>query len=254
MADTIVFGKLRGKRVSDEVAARIRAEIEEGRLGVGSRLPAERALAEQFGVSRAALREAMRTLENAGILRLEKGASGGAFVQNKSCEAIVSAMLDMYSLGGIQPKHLTQARILCEGVVIRLACEMATQAHYDLLNTNIDSAEDAGSGGNAGARIRLHLEFHRLLAGITQNPILVVIMDGMLDILTRFLRTIGPYDSSFVTPSRRRFMKKFMARDADGAVQEMETLLKRLESYYLSRVDGPGVRAGAKKPRLPEAV
>ncbi|HEY2418654.1 MAG TPA: FCD domain-containing protein, partial [Steroidobacteraceae bacterium] len=183
--------------------------------------------------------EAMRTLENAGILRLEKGVNGGAFVQNKSSEAIVSGMLDMYHLGGIEPRHLTQARILCEGVVIRLACEMATPADFEMLNANIESAEDAGRAGDPSARIRQHLEFHRLITGITKNPILVVIMESMLEILVRFLRTIGPYDSSFVTPSRRRFMKKFMARDADGAAAEMEMLLKRLEKNYLSRVNLP---------------
>jgi len=179
----------------------------------------------------------MRTLEHAGILRLEKGASGGAFVQNKSREAVVSGMLDMYSLGGIHPRHLTQARILCEGAVIRLACELATQEDYDRLNANIEAAEEAGRAGNASARIRQHLEFHRLLVGITQNPILTVIMESILEILTRFLRTIGPYDSSFVTPSRRRFMQKFMERDAEGAALEMGLLLKRLEENYLSRVD-----------------
>lgn len=234
--DTIIFGKLRNQRVSDEVAARIREEIEEGRLGVGSRLPPERVMADQLGVSRPALREAIRTLEQAGILRLERGPSGGAFVQNKSREAIVAGMLDMYSLGGIKPKQLTQARIVCEGPIIRLACEMATQADYDMLNSNIDKAEESGQAGNAGARIRLHLEFHRLLAGITQNPILMVITDGILELLLRFLRTIGPYDSSFVTPSRRRFMAKFIARDAAGAIEEMETLLTRLEHDYLSRL------------------
>jgi len=236
MTDTIVFEKLRGQRVSDEVAARIRSEIKSGRLTVGSRLPAERVLSEQLGVSRGALREAMRTLENAGILRLEKGVNGGAFVQNKSSDAIVSGMLDMYSLGGIEPRHLTQARILCESAVISLACAMATPADFDRLNENIESAEAAGRTGDASARIRQHLEFHRLLTGITKNPLLMVIMDSILEVLVRFLRTIGPYDSSFVLPSRRRFMKKFMARDAEGAAAEMEQLLKRLEENYLSRV------------------
>jgi GntR family transcriptional repressor for pyruvate dehydrogenase complex len=237
MAETIVFTKLRGERVSDEVAKRIRTEIEAGRLSVGHRLPAERTLAEQLGVSRTALREAMRTLEHAGILRLEKGVNGGAFVQNKSSKSVVSGMLDMYHLGGIEPRHLTQARMLCEGAVIRLACEMATAADIEMLQANIESAEDAGRAGDASERIRRHLEFHRILTGITKNPILIVVMDSMLQILLRFLRTLGPYDSSFVTPSRRRFMKKFIARDADGAVAEMETLLKRLEKNYLSRAN-----------------
>ncbi|MBN9426294.1 MAG: FadR family transcriptional regulator [Burkholderiales bacterium] len=232
-----MFDKLRSQRVSDEIAARIRDEIAAGRLSVGSRLPSERALADQLGVSRPALREAMRTLENAGILRFEKGVNGGAFVQNRSSDAIVTSMLDMYYLGGIEPRHLTQARIGCEGVVIRIACENATAEDIAELNANIEASEAAGASGDTSARIRHQLEFHRILARITGNPILQVIMEGMLEVLLRFLRSLGPYDSSYVTPSRRRFMKKFAARDADGAVAEMESLLKKLETSYLSRAE-----------------
>ena len=58
----------------------------------------------------------------------------------------------------------------------------------------------------------------------------------VLDIMIRFLQTVGPYNNTFVTPSRRRFMKYFAAGDADAAVAEMETLLRRLEKLYLSRV------------------
>lgn len=246
MSDILVFPKLRGTRVSDEIAARIRAEIEAGTLKVGSRLPSERTLAEQLGVSRTALREAMRSLENAGLIRLQKGVNGGAIVQNRSGDAIVSGLLDMYHLGGIEPRHLTQARILYESAIIRLACEQATAADIDALNANIDAAEEARSSGNFSSRIALHIEFHRMLARMTGNPIMVVVMNGVLDIMVRFLHTIGPYDNTDVTPSRRRFMAHFAARDVDAAVAEMETHLKRLEKNYLSRVNVP--RPAGQKP------
>lgn len=236
MSSPLVFPKLRGTRVSDEIAALIRSEVEVGKLKVGSRLPPERVLADQFGVSRNSLREALRSLENAGLLRLEKGVNGGAVVQDRSGEAIVLAMLDMYHLGGINPDDLTQARILCEADIIRLACAAATPEDIAALNANIDAAEAAGESGKPTVRIKLHLEFHRLLAQMTGNPILVVVMDGMLEILIKFLRTIGPYDGSFVTPSRRRFMVHFKAGRADEAVAEMESLLRKLEEQYLSLV------------------
>jgi hypothetical protein len=63
------------------------------------------------------------------------------------------------------------------------------------------------------------------------------VMNGVLNIMTKFVHSIGPYDNSIVTPSRRRFLKHFAARDADAAVAEMETLLKKLEKRYLSRVN-----------------
>lgn len=187
----------------------------------------------------AALREAMRSLEHSGLIRMQKGVAGGAFVQDPGGEAVASGLLDMYHLGGMQPQHLTQARILYESVVVRLACARATQADIDALNQNVEAAEAARSSGNFNSRVAIRIEFHRMLARIAGNPIMVVVLTGVLEIMERFLKTIGPYDFAIITPSRRRFMAHFAKRDADAAVQEMETLLKQLEKYYLARVNEP---------------
>lgn len=68
---------------------------------MGSRLPSERALAEQFGVSRNTLREALRSLEHAGLVRLQKGATGGAFITEGNGQVITTGLMDMYHLGAI---------------------------------------------------------------------------------------------------------------------------------------------------------
>jgi GntR family transcriptional regulator, transcriptional repressor for pyruvate dehydrogenase complex len=232
------FARLRGARVrvSDDIAARIRTEIENGTLTAGSRLPAERTLSEQLGVSRNALREALRSLENAGLIRLHKGVHGGAVVQSANGQVVGSGLLDMYHLGGIEPRHLTQARIHYESIIIRLACDKATPADITALNANIEAAEAARRAGRFNERIDLHIEFHRMLARLAGNPIMVAVMNGVLDIMVRFLHTLGPYDNTAVTPSRRRFMQHFAAREVDAAVAEMDSLLRRLEEHYLSRV------------------
>lgn len=236
MSDTFIFRKLRDGRASDEIAAQIRSQLAAGNLPIGTKLPAERLLAEQFGVSRNTLREAMRSLEHAGLIRLQKGTNGGAIVQDRSSEAIMSGLVDMYHLGGIRPGDLTEARIMYETIIIRLACAKATPEDVDALNANITAAEEARLSSNFNQRIETHIDFHRMLARIAGNSIMVVVMNGVLDIMIRFLQTVGPYNNTFVTPSRRRFMKYFAAGDADAAVAEMEKLLRRLEKLYLSRV------------------
>lgn len=145
-------------------------------------------------------------------------------------------MLDMYHLGGIQPAQLTEARIWFESIAIRAACERATAADIDALNANIDAAEQARRDGDFAARAAIHLDFHRILARASGNPIMVVVMEGVLDVLALFVQSIGNYDNAFVFPSRRRFMKHLAARDGDAAVAEMEACLKRLQRTYLSRV------------------
>jgi GntR family transcriptional repressor for pyruvate dehydrogenase complex len=243
MSNPLTFQKVRGARVSDEIAGQIRSAIAAGQLPVGTRLSSERALAEQFGASRNTLREAMRTLENAGVIRLQKGAAGGAIIQDRSESAIVSGLVDMYHIGGIQPAELTEARIMLESIIVRLACERAKPSDIEELSRNIDAAESARQNGDFDARIELHLDFHRILANIAGNRIMVVVMNGVLDIMSKFIRTLPPYDNNSVSPSRRRFLKHFAAKDADAAVSEMELHLRRLQKKYLSQVKVPEIKS-----------
>lgn len=248
------FQAIRSARAFEEIAAQIRNELAQGRLQIGSRLPAERALAEQFGVSRNTLREALRSLEHAGLIRLQKGATGGAFICEGSGEAIASGMLDMYHMGSIQPAQLTEARIWFESISVREACARATPADLEELRQNILLAAEASERGDFDARAERHLDFHRILARMTGNPIMVIVMNGVLDVLRHFIRTIGEYENSFVLPSRRRFMKHMENGDADAAVAEMETSLKRLQKNYLSRVEKPASAtpaSAAPKRRAP---
>ena len=89
-------------------------------------------------------------------------------------------------------------------------------------------------------RARKHMEFHRLLARMTGNPVMVLVMDGVLDVLAHFIAKIGEQDNPYVLPSRRRMLKHLQARDAEAAVAEMTSHLKRLQRKYLSRVEPGG--------------
>lgn len=223
-------------RASDEIASQIRAELASGNLGVGSRLPSERQLASQFGVSRNTLREALRSLEHAGLLTLHKGAHGGAVIAQRGDMAITNGLQDLFSLGAIQPAQLTEARIWLEAVVVREACKRATAADIAALRRNVDETAAAMASGDFPLRAQKNIEFHRLLARMTGNPIIEVLIGAVLDVLREFIRTIGEYPNHHVLPSRRRFIAHLEKGDADAAVAEMEASLKRLQRTYLSRL------------------
>ena len=74
------FKPIRPIRISAEVAEQLKQSILLGHFKAGQRLPSERDLAEEFQVSRVALREALRSLENSGFIHTRPGATGGAFV------------------------------------------------------------------------------------------------------------------------------------------------------------------------------
>src|SRR5258707_6148153 len=235
MSATPEFRRIRTQRAFEEIAEQIRGELVSRRFRAGDRLPAERALAEQFGVSRNTLWEALRSLENSGLLRLQKGATGGAFVRESTGDAIINGLRDMFHLGAIRPAHLTEARVMIESIAVRAACERATPQDIDALNANIASAERASRDKiDFFSQAAIHLEFHRILARATKNPVMVIVMEALIDVMQHFIRAIGQKRNPWVIPSRRRFMKHFAARESDAAVAEMEQHLERLNRYYLS--------------------
>jgi DNA-binding FadR family transcriptional regulator len=238
------FQAIRSARAFEDIAAQIRAELAAGRLKVGSRLPSERALSERFNVSRNTLREALRSLEHAGLIRLQKGASGGAFISERSGEAVVTGLLDLYHVGAIGPAQLTQARIWVESIIVREACQRATPEDLAELHRNIEQAQAATTAGDFALRAKTNIDFHRILARMTGNPIMVVMMDALLTVLLHFIRSIGEKDNPYTLPSRRRFMKHMEEGNVEAAVSEMETMLKRLEKAYLSGLE-PAAAAGA---------
>ncbi|HYL59802.1 MAG TPA: GntR family transcriptional regulator [Candidatus Acidoferrales bacterium] len=231
----VEFRRIKTLRAFEEIADQIRKELSDRRLRAGDRLPPERALAAQFGVSRNTLREALRSLENAGLLRLQKGAAGGAFVRESTGDAIVTGLRDMFSLGAIAPEHLTEARVLIESIAVRVACERATPDDVDALKANIAAAERAVADKiDFYGQAAIHLEFHRILARATKNPVMEIVMEALIDVMQHFIRAIGQQRNPWVLRSRRRFIRHFETGEADAAVAEMEQHLERLNRHYLS--------------------
>lgn len=91
------FVRVRRVRSFDDVVEQVRRSIADGAIGAGERLPSERELAEQFGVSRATLREALRALEALGILEIRLGARGGAYALEQSGDKLIAAFRDVFA-------------------------------------------------------------------------------------------------------------------------------------------------------------
>ena len=227
------------QRIFQEVADQLRRNISEGKLKPGDKLPAERELAQLFGVSRNTMREALRALELSGLIELKLGAAGGAFVLPGSSNAVVNGMRDLYFLGAITPEHLTEARISISSAVIRMACERITDQEIAQLEANVAAAEQAHKAGNFEERTRHHQAFHVMLAKATHNPILIATTEGIMEVTRQFVKAIGPQDWPANTlPSRKRLLEHLRKRDAEAAVKEMTLALKKLQQGYLVKARG----------------
>ncbi|MEY4651778.1 MAG: hypothetical protein RI884_359 [Pseudomonadota bacterium] len=241
------------QRIFQEVADQLRRIISQGKLRPGDKLPPERELAQLFGVSRNTMREALRALELSGLIELKLGATGGAFVLEGSSNAVVNGMRDLYFLGAIPPEALTEARIAVSASVLRVVALRITPAEIEALEANVAAAQAAHRDGNFAERTRHHQAFHVLLAKATHNPILVATMEGIMEVTRQFVTAIGPQDwPAYTLASRRRLLRHLRARDAEAAVREMTSALRKLHRGYLVMAQGakPGEPLGqaAKAP------
>ncbi|VTU30688.1 FadR/GntR family transcriptional regulator [Variovorax sp. PBL-E5] len=232
------FKPVMGTRPADEIQAQIRALLASHRLKAGDRLPSERDLSEQFSVSRNSVRQALRSLVDSGLLEMKKGAAGGAFIRDGGGDAVLAGISDLYSLGTIQPEHLTEVRLLIGVEVVRLACQRCTPEEVDAIEQNVVLAEQAAKENDFARRTAINLEFHRMLARMTRNPLLITLTDAVTAITAKFVNEVGPTSNRSVMPLRRQLLGHLRAREADAAAQKMRNHLLRLQKIYLAQIAG----------------
>jgi GntR family transcriptional regulator, transcriptional repressor for pyruvate dehydrogenase complex len=238
------FQPIHVRRTFEEICERIREQLALGVLKPGDKLPRERDLAEQLGVSRNVLKEALRSLEMAGLLRLQKGVKGGAFIQEGDMGRMNDVVRDMLSLGAISVRELSEGRIQILDLIVRLACERAQAGDFQALEVNIERADFATREGRWLDRVECSREFYKLLAAATGNKVMAMIMESVTEIHMRFV--YAKVASSGVSmpqlvEKRRQFLSALRARDVSSATRLMRVHLESVQRMLESDPDAMSV-------------
>ena len=184
------FKPIKQPRVSEEVFNQLKKEILSNDFKAGDRLPPERELAEQFQVSRIAIREAIRALENSGFITIRQGATGGAFVTDLSFEQLAGACLDLFLANKISIHELHQVRILLEPEVARLATLNADTASKERLKKAFEAEHPAGA--SLSEDIASATKVHFILAEMCGNRFLEAIVNSVIKLNASILEEIKP--------------------------------------------------------------
>ena len=233
--DEVVFARVRARRGFEYISEQIREAVAAGKLTPGSRLPAERSMAEIFGVSRQSVREALRGLEMSGLVESRPGVTGGVFIRRGDTRVVTRAVTDLVSLGALTPESLLEARVLLTSNVVRLAGTRATEGDLMKIEAEIDAFEEHHSDSEAGASRTFSVtHFYSVLAEATHNEVLVMLMESLTGIVQRRLNNVGPNPLADVTAMRRRFVGLLRDGNVECAVEEMTRHLERVEASLLS--------------------
>lgn len=180
------FGPLRQRRLSDDIVARLEAMILEGTLKAGERLPAERVLAEQFGVSRPSLREAIQKLAAKGLLSSRQG--GGTYVCENLGSTFSDPLMHLLENNVDAQRDLLEFRHTLEGSCAYYAALRATDMDRQRLGEAFERLQ--GCYGRAGEVTRAEegaadASFHLAIAEASHNAVLLHTIRGLFDLLKR---------------------------------------------------------------------
>jgi GntR family transcriptional repressor for pyruvate dehydrogenase complex len=238
------------RRAFEGVCDQIRGAVERGELVPGDRLPPERDLCTQFRVSRTAVREALRSLEVAGIIHCQQGMGGGSFIKKGDSDVVVQAVQDMVLLGQIPTENITDARILLTGVAIRLACQKGTEADFDAIERDIDKSAELTRRGDFSRRTTYITEFYRVLARATHNEIIVMLLDSLSEVVRTLMAKVSPVPRTDVVDVRRKILAHLRERDAESAISEMSAHLESLNEYLKQQEAGRNLGAASSGEQM----
>ncbi len=217
MADKDLYKSISTTRLSEQVSEQIESLIISGQLKQGDRLPPERELSERFGVSRTVIREAVRALQEKGLLEIRSGV--GTFVHNGMSEIMRQSLGRMVSIDKKRGMtNLMQVREILEPEIASIAAEKATPTDVNAMQVAIDTMES--SIDDVETFITGDQDFHLALARATQNQLIVELIDSVVELLGEQRRQIflaGVNGPSRGQKHHRRILAAVKAHDKEQA-------------------------------------
>lgn len=227
---TQLFRTVRVARASQDVVQQIKTHIFDGNLAPGERLPSEKQLGEQFGLSRITVRDAMRVLESQGLITIRVGAGGGAFVTSSNPESANELLTDLLRLQRANIRELVEARLVIETSIVNFASQRATRADIEAMQRAIDNARAGRVAGNPNFMTH-SVDFHVALAKAAKNPVLLFTVNSFRALFYKVLEKLLPDEQMALRAvnDHQKILDAVVAHDADRAAQLMREHLAYFE-------------------------
>ncbi len=218
-----VFQPVKLERVAEKVASQLKKAISNGVFKVGNRLPSEREIAEQMGVSRTSVREAIQQLELQGIVETVHG--GGSIVRNLTEQEIRSPMEIVLLQDKQRVLELTEVRAFMEAWAAKQAAEHRTDAELELIRGYIEEMEHDLQKGRI--RPEIDFKFHAEIAAATHNTIFVHLIQNIHQLISYSIKVhreevfVSREDQQAIFRHHLQVFKAIQKRDPEAAEAAM---------------------------------
>ncbi|MCP3923594.1 MAG: FadR family transcriptional regulator [Desulfobacterales bacterium] len=186
-----MFKQAKQNRVFQDIVDQIEEAILSGKVSVGSKLPPERELKDLFNTSRGTLREALRVLEQKGLIEIKLGVNGGIIVKELSSDKATESLAMLLRSQIITIDQLSEFRVDIEGNVASLAAKRATIKNTVRLKALLEEARKYTEDVDWDSFIRIDQKIHLEFAVISKNPIYLsiqrTIQDNIFDYYMKYL-------------------------------------------------------------------
>ena len=190
-AQKMTYEPARTLRAFEAVVAQLRAGIADGRLMPGDRLPSTTTLASEFGVSRNAVLEALRVLERSGLVTVQRGRQGGAFVRALNGDELTEQLALMMEID-VPVEDMFALRRVVEGQAAAWAAERATDTELEEMGAIVarwKSCAAVGLGDEAWFEaLGLDVRFHLAVADASHNAAVAAFVRGLVGSLQRMMQ------------------------------------------------------------------
>lgn len=209
-------GRLLPATLSAQIIDHIRGAVFARTLHPGDHLGTEGSLASHFGVSRMAVRDALRSLQALGLVNIRKGQRGGITVAEGDPDRLSDAMAIQLLLLGVSIPDLFDAQFAIVHLIAELAAKNITAGELEKLRTTLDEADQMKS--DVRSFQELIFEFHVEMAKASRNPALVIPLRAYMDALrSHYRQATTPEIATRVVRRYQELMGLLAKRDGDGA-------------------------------------
>ncbi|NNL76038.1 MAG: FadR family transcriptional regulator [Desulfobacterales bacterium] len=241
-----MFQTAKQTKVFQDVVDQIQEAIFDGRLKTGQTLPAERDLKTMFNISRGTLREALRVLEQKGLIEIKLGVGGGSVVKAVDTEKMSENLGLLIRSQKVALNHLAEFREDVEGIVAAHAAVRHTPNDIQRLEQLLTNARECTEKGSShrNAFIEIDKQIHMTLAQITENPIYIFVLSSIHDNIHRY------YDQ-FLSMEQRELKENYLdlceliraveKGEVERARRVAQNHVKRFNRYMEKRAMGNGL-------------